>query len=110
MEDIEAQQMEQLVPTKDVKITEKDDEAHIENGIKKMKAERNFFSLKASILSLWVPCVVGKTDYSFLLISLTSFTVRTLAFILSLFLAFWNILPSGTFIVHCSPKSSKITL
>ena len=59
--------------------------------------ESNFFSLKSSILALWVPCVIGKTKYSFLLISLTSFAVRTLAFLLSLLLAYWNILPSEHF-------------
>ena len=39
----------------------------------KLHSGRNFFSLKSSILALWVPCVIGKTKYSFLLISLTSF-------------------------------------
>ena len=69
----------------------------------------NFFSLKASILALWVPCVVGKTKYSFPVISLASFTARTLAFLLAFLLAQLRIVPSGTFILYCVPHLEHIT-
>ena len=79
------------------------DERSIENENQK-KAERNFFSLKASVLALFIPSVVGKKTYSFLLISLTSYTMRTLAFLLSLLLAYFNTIPAGTFLFHCVPQ------
>ena len=41
------------------------------------KTEGNFFTIKAAVIGLWIPCVVGKKEYTFKLISLTSFTART---------------------------------
>ena len=76
------------------------DERSIENENQK-KAERNFFSLNAAVLALFIPCVVGKKTYSFLLISLISYSLRTLAFLLSLLLAYFNTVPAGTFLFHC---------
>eukprot|EP00091_Calanus_sinicus_P010869 TRINITY_DN24920_c0_g1_i1.p1 TRINITY_DN24920_c0_g1~~TRINITY_DN24920_c0_g1_i1.p1 ORF type:complete len:157 (-),score=43.65 TRINITY_DN24920_c0_g1_i1:38-508(-) len=68
------------------------------------QVKRNFFSVKAAAFSLFVPCVVGKKSYTFLLTSLTSFSVRTLAFLLSLLLAYCNTTPAGTFLFHCVPQ------
>ena len=63
----------------------------------------NFFSVKAAVLGLWIPCVVGKTEYSFWLVSVTSFITRTSAVLLACLLANLNIVPTGTFLLHCTP-------
>ena len=70
----------------------------------------NFFSLRAAVLGLWVPCVVGKTEYSFLLVSVTSYVTKTLAIILACLLAYQDTVPQGTFLLHCIPYSEKMKL
>ena len=69
--------------------------------------EGNFFSIKAAVIGLWIPCVIGKTDYTFKMTSVTSFTARTLALIVSFILAIFNVVPSGSFLLFCSPHSEK---
>ena len=63
--------------------------------------QRNFFSLKASVLGLWVPSVVGKTTYTFKLVSMASCFARTLAFIIAWVLAGVKIAPTGAFLFYC---------
>ena len=70
----------------------------------------NFFSLRAAVLGLWVPCVVGKTEYSFLLVSVTSYVTKTMAFLLAWLLAYKDIVPQGTFLLHCIPYSENYTI
>ena len=72
-----------------------------EEGTKEVEDTGNFFSLKAAVLGLWVPSVVGKTDYSFLLVSLTSFAARTMAFLFAWLLASLNIAHKGAFLFYC---------
>ena len=70
----------------------------------------NFFSLRAAVLGLWVPCVVGKTEYSFLLVSVTSYFTKTMTFLLAWLLAYKDIVPQGTFLLHCIPYSENYTI
>ena len=72
-----------------------------EEGTKEVEDTGNFFSLKAAVLGLWVPSVVGKTDYSFLLVSVTSCAARTMAFLFAWLLASLNIVPAGAFLFYC---------
>ena len=63
----------------------------------------NFFTIKAAVIGLWIPCVVGKKEHTFKLISLTSFTARTFFLILAFILAIFNVVPSCPFLIYCSP-------
>ena len=65
-----------------------------------------YFSLKAASLAVFVPCVVGKTKYTFLVVSICSFFTRTIALILALYLSHLKILPAGSFLLHCVPPSA----
>jgi hypothetical protein len=68
--------------------------------------EHHFFSLQASIVALWIPCIVGKRSYTFTVTSITSTTLRTLAFILSFVLAIFNLVPDNPFLLYCSPPTN----
>ena len=71
--------------------------------------ERKYFGIKAASLAVFVPCVVGKTKYTFLVISLSSFFTRTIALILALYLSHLKVLPGGSFLFHCVPSSVNLT-
>ena len=61
------------------------------------------------MLGLWVHCVLGKTKYSFWLVSVTTFVTRTAAFLLACLLAHLIMFPAGTFLLHCVPSENTQT-
>merc|ERR1719319_476711 len=71
--------------------------------------DENYFSLKAAMTSLWVPCVVGKKDQqTFNKSAYSSLIFKTLILIISIILAFTGSYPhyvqKGTFLLHCFDK------
>jgi hypothetical protein len=106
MNDIEENEMENAEETKESQNTEhvREDNERSSSSKPDETDMKNLFALKAAILGLWVPCVIGKTDYTFMLVSIISFITRTLVCILAFFLANFHIVPDGTFLFHCSPK------
>jgi len=80
-----------------------DEEATKDTAVNGKTKEGNFFSIKAAVIGLWIPCVVGKTDYTFKLISLTSFAARTFVLIIAFICAICNFVPSGSFLIYCAP-------
>jgi len=74
--------------------------------------EQYYFSLQASILALWVPAIVGKRKYTFLVMAISSFVSRSVLFLLSFLLAELKLGAENAFLFYCitAPESVQYVI
>jgi len=72
------------------------------------KVDDGYFALKASLTSVWLPCVVGRHRYTFLISSIISLVTRSLALLGAVLYSSSNLyavyFQKRAFLLHCQTK------
>ena len=76
-----------------------------EVNLRPIQDEDFIFLIKSSLTSLWLPCVIGKAPYTFILSAVVSHIYKNAIFVLAVLLNYHNVLDTNIFLLWCTDES-----